>query len=82
MPRQREVSRWIDGSMCTSTERKVPFSSCGMEHKEMVQNSRQTELGSHPASAQRLTTTASEHPLIDGVSLDKFLTSLGLSCLT
>lgn len=68
--------------MCTSTERKVLFSSCEMEHKEMVQNSGQTELGSYPASAQGLTTTASEQPLIDGASLDKFLTSLGLSFLT
>lgn len=76
MLRQREGSRWIDRSMRTSTERKVPFSSCGMERKEMVQTRGQTELGSHPAFAQGLPTTASEHPLSDSVSLDK-LPNLG-----
>lgn len=62
--------------MHTSTERKVPFSSCGMERKEMFQTRGQTELGSHPAFAQGLSTTASEHPLSDSVSLGK-LPSLG-----
>lgn len=48
----------MDGSMCT--EHKTPFSSCGMEHREMIQNLGLTELGSNPVFAQEHTTTASE----------------------
>lgn len=57
MLRQRGENRQTDRSACTYTEHNM-FSSCGMEHREVVESRGQTELSSDPAFAQGLTAVA------------------------
>lgn len=64
------------------TERRVPFSSCGMERKEMVQTRGQTELGSHPAFAQDSPPQPVTILLLTVCPWISYLSSVGLRVLT